>query len=260
MRSSTSSISSASARRATRGSTRPCRRCSDRVAVEQSLVVLRRRQRDHALAVGEHEERQLLALHELLDEHRRRRRRRTRSARASPSRRQFASSTVWQTITPFPAASPDALTTTGAPSVGDRALRVVERRAGDGARRRNAGVDHERFRKRLGRLEHRAARASGRRSEARRRGTRRRCPPRAALQGRRASSRPLSRRASSTQRVDVESRRSARHVASSAMPGIARRGDHLGARDRPVAGARRARVRARRRPRATPSSIVATPS
>ena len=40
------------------------------IAVEQSLVILRRRQRDHALAVGQHEDGQLLALHELLDENR----------------------------------------------------------------------------------------------------------------------------------------------------------------------------------------------
>ena len=69
-----------------------------------------------ALAVGEREERQLLALHELLDEHRVARVAERVLARASTRRRVCASSTVAQMITPLPAASPDALTTTGAPS------------------------------------------------------------------------------------------------------------------------------------------------
>ena len=41
-----------------------------RVAVAQALVVLRRRERQHVRAVGEQEQRDLLAVEELLDEHR----------------------------------------------------------------------------------------------------------------------------------------------------------------------------------------------
>ena len=67
-------------------------------------------------------------------------------------------------MTPLPAASPDALTTTGAP-ISDIALYASAKScARDGSRGRDAGFVHERFRKRLRRFEHRAG---ARRSEDR---------------------------------------------------------------------------------------------
>ena len=82
------------------------------VAVEDALVVLRRGQRERALAVAQREQRQLLAVEELLDD----------APGASPKRR--STSIVVERrarlaprpaaiTTPLPAASPSALITAG---------------------------------------------------------------------------------------------------------------------------------------------------
>ena len=81
------------------------------VAVEDPLVVLGRRQRHDVLAVAERQQRELLALEELLQHHR-------RLAEASlgeedVERRRAPRPRSAQMITPLPAASPSALSTVG---------------------------------------------------------------------------------------------------------------------------------------------------
>ena len=175
--------------------------------------------RDHALAVGEHEQRQLFALHEFFDEH----------GVAGVAERALLEhrgrrvvgfvDACAQMITPFPGGEPRRLDDHRRAQRGDRALRVLQRVAGEGARRRNAGVDHEQFRKRLRRLEHRAGGGRAEDRQSGRRGTRRRCRPPAAPRVRSASSRSPRVSANSRNR-SMSSAPIGTHVASSAMPGL----------------------------------------
>ena len=89
-----------------RASTTPSRRCSAPCPVADALEVLRRRKRDRAVAVGEGEERDLLALEQLFDQD-------VAAERGRPARPASSSSCVRQTKTPLPAASPSAFTTQG---------------------------------------------------------------------------------------------------------------------------------------------------
>ena len=81
------------------------------VAVEGALVVLRRGERQHGLAVGEREEARFLAVEKLLD-HELGAGRAERAAKQA-SMAASASARVSAMTTPLPAASPSALTTIG---------------------------------------------------------------------------------------------------------------------------------------------------
>ena len=130
MRRSSAVIRAGSAR------TRPCRRCSGPgVVVEDALVILRRAERG-ALAVAEHEERDLWL----------RGTPRSRPA-AGVAEAALASSRgpprrpgrgIGATTTPLPAASPSAFTTTGNPSSAGRETRARPRRRRRPIARRSA--------------------------------------------------------------------------------------------------------------------------
>ena len=92
------------------------------IAVADALVVLRRSERHHRRAVGQHEQADFLALEEFLD-HRARRRGSANSVSTAPA----ASAIVIATVTPLPAARPSAFTTTGAPNSSSAGARLVER-------------------------------------------------------------------------------------------------------------------------------------
>ena len=81
------------------------------VAVEDPLVVLGRGQRHDVLAVAERQQRELLALEELLEHDRRSSPKRRSVKKTSTASR--ASASVAQMITPLPAASPSAFSTAG---------------------------------------------------------------------------------------------------------------------------------------------------
>jgi len=93
------------------GSRRPCRRCGTQVAVVAALVVLRGGERQHGLAARDHDEADLFSMQEFFDHD---------GAAGAPKlppsmalHESIADSWVSQMTTPFPAASPSALTTTG---------------------------------------------------------------------------------------------------------------------------------------------------
>ena len=84
-----------------------------RVAFADSLVILRRNQRRHVLAVAEAQKAQFLALQKLLDHHLLLGRSQQFAAEQSPAPFPAQSAAIGQMITPLPAASPSAFTTIG---------------------------------------------------------------------------------------------------------------------------------------------------
>ena len=115
-----------------------------RVAVLQSFVILRGRQRQHVLAVDHDDEARLLARQKFLDDDAG-----TRIAHRIDEHgvdRRVRVRAVVATTTPLPAASPSALITMGA----RRRRRTHAARIGEGARPRvECRGDHERFAKSL---------------------------------------------------------------------------------------------------------------
>ena len=142
-----------------------------------------------------------------------------RPARASTSPRRRASSTVWQTITPLPAASPDALTTTGAPNSSIARIasasdwQVNARAVGTPASTMSS------FRKCLRRLEHRAG---ARRAEDRQAGAAKRVDDAGGERRLGSDQRPvdalLPRERHASRSMSVAP--IGTHVANSAMPGL----------------------------------------